>query len=192
VDPEERRHPKVTIQDLRRDLREADEDRYRLVVRSADERRPRVTVQQLRRDLREADADRFGLRMRLRSVRKASGVGLLFCFAAGAALGMWSAFRQATPPDRNSLGSLPPRLNSLEFAPIVTPVVATDSQVSEGQAAMPASDIATNDGATRTGTRSRSARKRGLQSPPAPTREVYRPAAPRPLHPGEFGRKKAI
>src|SRR4051812_3540039 len=55
VHPIERRHPKVSVQDLRRDLREADEDRYRLLVRTGDWRHPRVGVQEIRRQLREAD-----------------------------------------------------------------------------------------------------------------------------------------
>jgi hypothetical protein len=184
----DRRHSRVTIQDLRHDLRQADEERFHLTMRASDPRHARVGVQDLRRHLREADEDRFRLTMRLRAqatLMKRGGMVMMLLLIAGSGIAFkLTEYPAPAPPDpkpalpATTVGVLS-GVHSVERLPL--PFIAADS---------PAPRPVTQ-------TRRSAAKRPGgpggpdgfvpPQAAPAPPRRV----TPRPLHPGEFGRKAA-
>ena len=182
VHPIERRRPKISVQDLRRDLREADEDRYRLLVRTGDWRHPRIGVQEIRRQLREADEDRFRLTMRVRrlvTLIKRAGIGVCLLLVAGAASALWTADPPAPQVATTAEHGVPP-------PPTAPPATVADQPVE------PLVVKTTVRSATR---RRPPTRVPGAVSanPAAGVRPektaAPRQAGPRPLHPGEFGRR---
>lgn len=175
--PIERRRPKVSIQDLRRDLREADEERYRLLVRTGDWRHPRVGVQEIRRQLREADEERFHLTMRIRSLVSAiqrAGIGACLFLVAGAAFAFWDR-----PAPKTSSPATTVETRHAQTAAVVTsPPFVPQSAARADQSGVRPRAIPARRSAGATPDRQVPVR-----------RPESRPAVPRPLHPGEFGRQ---
>jgi hypothetical protein len=177
----DRRHTRVTIQDLRRDLRQADEDRFRLTMQASDLRHPRVGVQDLRRHLREADEDRFRLTMRLRSqatLLKRGRMVMLLLLIAGSGIAFSVIEHPAPAPPSGPKKAIPATrvgvlsgVRSVEILP--PPSIAAE----------------TPDPAPVIQTRRRPAAKGPDRLIPAQSPAPRRSVTPRPLHPGEFGRK---
>ena len=176
--PIERRHPKVSVQDLRRDLREADEDRYRLLVRTGDWRHPRIGVQEIRRQLREADEDRFRLTMRVRrlvTLIKRTGIGVCLLLVAGAASALWATDPPAPQRATATGHAVPP-------PPTVPAATAADEPV------QPTVIKTAAPRRPRTRLPHTVSMNRATVAVPEKT-APRRQAGPRPRHPGEFGRK---
>jgi hypothetical protein len=207
VHPIERRHPRVTVQDLRRDLREADEDRYRLLVRTGDWRNPTIGVAEIRRQLREADEDRFHLTMRVRTlVRliKRAGIGACVLLAGSAAVALWARTPAPQPAVTSNAKAEPPLSASqaqatetpAEAIPIAarsasSPQTAADEQGPMEPVVVPAAakDEAPADRRTlRQGQTARTLPANRVRVAPLRKAPPPRRPAPRPLHPGEFGR----
>jgi len=179
----DRRRTRVTIQDLRRDLRQADEDRFLLAMRGSDPRHSWIGVQDVRRHLREADEDRFRLTRQIQSqatLIKRGSIAILLLLIAGSGI----AFRNADRP--------------MPAPPVVKAVVPTTTAgVVSGERSVeivqPAPTVTTERPNAKPGTPPRrlSAKSHINRPVPAQAPEPPRHVAPKPLHPGEFGRKAA-
>jgi hypothetical protein len=175
----DRRQPRVSVQDLRRALREADEARYRLALQANDARHPRVGVQELRRDLRLADEDRFRLTMRVRflmALIRRGSVAVVLLLLAGLGFAARTAARPVPMPHVQER-SVPAGLGR----------AASADDSAEAQLILPAAMKFEQP-----------KKKPRFQARPVvaeiPDRSVpsRRPEARRPLrplHPGEFGRR---
>jgi hypothetical protein len=150
----------------------------------ADRRLPRVTVQQLRRDLREADEDRFRLTVwhaqQARAPRNSRNFAMMFLMAAG----LSSAFLNGRAPalaTHTVDASAPLPSIPLAFSALV-PVAAEPAAIPRAGAihAKPAAR-ARRTAAIRVNVAARAGQAQGL----GPRHRHV----PRPLHPGEFGRK---
>ncbi len=196
--PDDRRRPNVSIQDLRRDLREADEDRYRLTAFAGDWRRPRVGVYDLRRYLREADEDRFVLTMRVRSlvslIKRGSAVVGVFVLAS-VGFAFWSGWGESS-----SQALAPPTSSRVGEPDSVQPdseEEALDGHLFPSPVTIDRAILASGRPSTRPTLRRAvdtprpSSTRRQRMSEPRPVPVPARHVAPRPLHPGEFGRKPA-
>jgi len=183
---EDRRQNRVTIQDLRRDLRKADEDRFLLTMRGSDPRHSWIGVQDVRRHLREADEDRFRLTMKVQSqatLIKRGSIAILLLLIAGSGIAFRNAERPMPTPQvkaatpATTAGSvagaaataLPER--SEEILPPTPTIVA---ERSTPKPVTPPRRV-----------QAKSHSRPGQPQEPEPPRRV----PPRPLHPGEFGRK---
>jgi hypothetical protein len=194
--PDDRRRPNVSVQDIRRDLREADEDRYRLTAAAGDWRHPRVGVYDLRRYLREADEDRFVLTMRVRSlvslIKRGSVVVCAFVLAS-VGFAFWSGWgessSQALAPPAATLFGEPDSVQpdseeeSLDGHLFPSPVTIDRAILTPVRpSSRPTLRRAVHTPRASSTLRQRVSEPRAV---PVPARHV----APRPLHPGEFGRK---
>jgi hypothetical protein len=179
--PTDRRQPRVSIQDLRRDLRQADEERFLLTMRGSDPRHSWIGVQDVRRHLREADEERFRLTMRVRSqatLIKRGSITILLLLIAGSGI----AFRNAEygmPAEQGGKAPIP-----------ATKTVGAVSGDRPVEMAPPPSTVTAEEAIPKPVTRPRrlatKADNRRVQEPEPPRHVI-----PRPLHPGEFGRKSA-
>ena len=185
--PVDRREPRVTIQDLRRDLRQADEERFLLTMSGSDPRHSWIGVQDVRRHLREADEERFRLTMQVRSqatLIKRGSITILLLAIAGSGIAFRNAEQRLPAP------------SGLKAAMPVTPAPAS-VVLGERPSEIPPPPL--------TVTTRKSSPKPVTQPPRSATRAHNRPiqeegpepepprrVAPRPLHPGEFGRKSAV
>ena len=178
----DRRKTRVTIQDLRRDLRQADEDRFLLAMRGSDPRHSWIGVQDVRRHLREADEDRFRLTRQVQSqatLIKRGSIAMLLLLIAGSGI----AFRNADRP-------MPaPPVAVKAVVPTTTAAVVSGERSVEILPATPTTERPTPKPATpprRLPAKSHISQPVQAQAPQPPRR-----VTPRPLHPGEFGRKAA-
>ena len=211
--PHDRRQSRVTIDQMRRLLREADEDRYRLarqalhsLLHSAnpfDRRRPRVSIQDVRRDLREADEDRFRLLMltRSRPGNKPRTFGLWVILLVGA--GFVARTAQAPGEDLDLVGSAAAASSGLGYVTFVH--LPDDLPPETAMVFEPAVRVEAAEAQPRA--KARRAYRPALYAPPVQeevprqarqrngsdeqddTERELRRLIPRPLHPGEFGRK---
>jgi len=178
----DRRRPRVTIQDLRRDLRQADQDRFLLAMRGSDPRHSWIGVQDVRRHLREADEDRFRLTRQVQSqaiLIKRGSIAMLLLLIAGSGIAFRNVDRPVpTPPVVKAAAPAAAGAASSERSVEVLPPTTTVTTE------RPASKPATPPG--------RLPAKSHINQPvPAQAPEPPRRVPPRPLHPGEFGRKAA-
>jgi len=139
-------------------------------------------VQEIRRQLREADEDRFRLTMRVRSlVRliKRAGIGVCLLLVAAAASALWTT----APPEPQIATVTGQAVSPPPAVPVTT-----------------AGDEPVDPIVVKTTVKTAAPRRQRTRLPSAvPTNRagVVRPektapprqAVPRPLHPGEFGRK---
>jgi hypothetical protein len=206
----DRRKHQITVEDLRRQLREADEERFRLTCEALrqmfenpfDRRRPRVGVQDIRRDLREADEDRFRLTMLARRHASHSrgivGLMLFILVATGFVVRTAQApVRDATSdPPSNATGAgredgnqqnifLRPAARLEPPADVETSLpLRRSSSAQRRRADAPARIV---PAAPHTPLRVSPPDRGELTRQPARL-PASRPSVPRPLHPGEFGR----
>ena len=184
--PIERRQPRVSVQDLRRDLREADEDRYRLLIRTGDWRHPRIGVQEIRRQLRDADEERFRLAMRVRtllSVIRRAGISACLILAAGAVFAFWNTKN----PDLPAISGV--RTAALtQTAANASPSSELTALPPETAPAPPSPQVPTRQHRATAPSRNRAITARKPEPITARKPEAVRRIVPRPLHPGEFGR----
>jgi hypothetical protein len=198
--PDRRSHHE-SIEELRRHLREADEDRFRLTRQALsqilqptnllDRRQPRVSVQEIRRDLREADEDRFRLMLLAKARSRSSrlfGVGLLLL------IGTAFIVRTAQAPTRAQATARPgPGVKQNAGA---APFMAVERQRELTIVRPPAERTSVLRPATNVRESAAFQPRRRAMAPTrvdrssrppkdTPSREV-----PRPLHPGEFGRER--
>jgi hypothetical protein len=180
----DRRRTRVTIQDLRRDLRQADEDRFLLAMRGSDPRHSWIGVQDVRRHLREADEDRFRLTRQVQSqatLIKRGSIAMLLLLIAGSGI----AFRNADRPM-----PAPPVVKAV--VPTTTPgVVLGERPVEEMLPPTPTVTTGSPDPKPVTPARRLPAKSHTNRPVPAQAPEPPRRVTPRPLHPGEFGRRVA-
>jgi len=175
----DRRRTRVTIQDLRRDLRQADEDRFLLAMRGSDPRHSWIGVQDVRRHLREADEDRFRLTRQVQSqatLIKRGSIAMLLLLIAGSGI----AFRNADRP--------------MPAPPVVKAVVpSTTAGVVSGERSVeilpPSPTVTTERPNPKPLTPPRRLPAQSHMNRPVPAPEPPPRVIPRPLHPGEFGRK---
>jgi hypothetical protein len=183
----DRRKTRVTIQDLRRDLRQADEDRFLLAMRGSDPRHSWIGVQDVRRHLREADEDRFRLTRQVQSqatLIKRGSIAMLLLLIAGSGIAFRNADRPmpAPPAVKAVVPTTPAGVVSGERSVEILPPTPTPTPTVTTERPTPKPVTPPR----RLPAQSHISQPVQAQAPSPPRR-----AAPRPLHPGEFGRKAA-
>jgi hypothetical protein len=184
----DRRQPRVTIQDLRRDLRQADHDRFLLAMRGSDPRHSWIGVQDVRRHLREADEDRFRLTRQVQSqasLIKRGAIAILLLLIAGSGIAFRNADRPVAPPyavkaAAPATAGVVSSERSVEILPL-TPTVATERPNPK-----PVTPPRRQPAKSHINQPVQTHQPVQTQAPEPPRRVV-----PRPLHPGEFGPKPA-
>jgi hypothetical protein len=190
----ERRHPRITLHDVRRDLREADEERFRLTRQVRDWRHPRIGIQDLRRDLREADQERFQLTMRVRSLSlmvKRGGTGVFVLLMAAGGFAAWAAHSPASQPQASTPAG-PAITSDATSADRSQREALTSADVSGTGKITPISNHVVEPAVSNPRIERPAARRpvRIRRVTTKTTAKFSAPAIrPRPLTPGEFGRK---